>query len=120
MPIFGVPDSVANGALALKQTYLRYLDAYEKLHFLGEDDGDGDDATYYDEEDTRSRRHKATKVITTVPCVYNHQQHMVRDEDREAYNMSTQVRVEIISYTSISLYLNHLFRTIPLFISVIS
>ena len=38
---FGIPESTANGAILLKQTYLRYLDPYEKIYFLGEDDDDG-------------------------------------------------------------------------------
>jgi AT-rich interactive domain-containing protein 2 len=40
---FEIPDSTVNGAILLKQTYLRYLDTYEKIHYLGEDGDDGDD-----------------------------------------------------------------------------
>ena len=35
---FGVDEATANGSLVLKQTYLRYLDPYEKVHFRGEED----------------------------------------------------------------------------------
>ena len=48
---FGIEEATANGSLALKQTYLRYLDPYEKVHFLGEEEDDRDD--WVDEEDSR-------------------------------------------------------------------
>ena len=38
MTSFGVDEATANGSLVLKQTYLRYLDPYEKVHFHGEED----------------------------------------------------------------------------------
>lgn len=79
MTLFSISESTANGALSLKQIYLRYLDQYEKAFFAGDEDDDNDNS-YYDEEDTRSRRHKSQKVITTVPCTYNHQQHNVPDD----------------------------------------
>merc|ERR1719319_1778644 len=49
---FGLAASTTNGSLSLKQTYLRYLDAYEKYYFLGEEEDEGHDS-FYDEEDTR-------------------------------------------------------------------
>jgi len=48
---FGIEEATANGSLALKQTYLRYLDPYEKVHFLGEEEDRDDD--WVDEEDSR-------------------------------------------------------------------
>ena len=50
--MFNLPESTANGALSIKQVYQRYLDSYEKVHFLGEDNDDDNDQ-YYDEEDSR-------------------------------------------------------------------
>ena len=35
--LFDYPENTANGALLLKQIYLRYLDAYEKVHYLGDE-----------------------------------------------------------------------------------
>ncbi len=35
--LFDYPENTGNGALLLKQVYLRYLDAYEKLHYLGDE-----------------------------------------------------------------------------------
>ena len=52
LSLFGLPDSTANGALSIKQIYQRFLDSYEKTHFLGDGDDD-DDNQYYDEEDSR-------------------------------------------------------------------
>ena len=40
---FGVDEATANGSLVLKQTYLRYLDPYEKVHFHGEEDDTAND-----------------------------------------------------------------------------
>ncbi|TRY73680.1 hypothetical protein TCAL_10161 [Tigriopus californicus] len=88
--LFELPESTANAALALKHTYLRFLDAYEKLHFLGEEE-DGDDHWYNDEEDSRTRRQKVQKITSSVPLSYNHQQHQVPDDHREMYSLSTNV-----------------------------
>ena len=43
MTSFGVDEATANGSLVLKQTYLRYLDPYEKVHFHGEEDDTAND-----------------------------------------------------------------------------
>ena len=75
---FEIPDSTVNGAILLKQTYLRYLDTYEKIHYLGEDGDDGDDDDCYkDAEDSRSRRQRSQKVQNTIPLSYNINQHNV-------------------------------------------
>ena len=42
--LFGLRDTTANCGLALKQVYLRYLDSYEKGHFLGDDNDDPEDS----------------------------------------------------------------------------
>lgn len=60
------------------QVYLRYLDSYEKVHFLGEEEDDNDN-WYNDEEDSRSRRQKAQKITSTVPLVYNHVSCLLRN-----------------------------------------
>ena len=88
--LFGISDSTANGALSLKQIYLRYLDSYEKVHFLGEEE-EGEDSWYNDEEESRARRQRAQRVTTTVPLSYNHQQHNVADSNREYLNLPTKV-----------------------------
>ncbi len=70
--------------------HFRYLDSYEKVHFLGEED-ESEDTWYNDEEDTRSRRQKSQRITATVPLVYNHQQHNIPDEYREPYGLSTNL-----------------------------
>jgi len=87
---FEVPASTANGSLALKQTYLRYLDSYEKYYFLGEEEepeGDG----YFDEEDSRLRRQRAQKIVQAVPTTYNEGQHRVQEDQRSQYGLSTDL-----------------------------
>ncbi|KAK1118896.1 hypothetical protein K0M31_014666 [Melipona bicolor] len=52
--------------------FVRYLDRYEKVHFLGEDGQQADD----DDEDSRHRKWSA-RALHSVPLTYNHHQHNV-------------------------------------------
>ena len=72
--------------LALKQTYLRFLDPYEKVNYLGEEEEDHND--WVDEEDSRIRRQRAAKIQGSVPSTYNYNQHNVAEAEREAYGLS--------------------------------
>ncbi|XP_040569596.1 SWI/SNF nucleosome remodeling complex component [Lepeophtheirus salmonis] len=87
---FELGQATTNAALGLKQIYLRYLDSYEKYHFLGEDE-DREDDWYNDEEESRSRRQKAQKLHASVPLSYNHGQHNVNENLRSYYGFSTNV-----------------------------
>ncbi|RZF48547.1 hypothetical protein LSTR_LSTR011162 [Laodelphax striatellus] len=75
-----VPKHCVNSGVALKQIYLRYLDRYEKAHFLG-DVVEG--RTAEEEEEAAgggSRHHRprwSAKALHSVPLVYNHAQHNV-------------------------------------------
>ena len=89
MTSFGIDESTANGSLALKQSYLRYLEPYEKVHFLGEDENNEDD--WADEEDSRLRRQRANKIQNTVPSTYNYNQHNINENDRPNYHMSVDL-----------------------------
>jgi len=62
---FDLPTSTCNGSLAIKQTYLRYLDAYEKYYFLGEEEED-ESNPYFDEEDGRARRERQRKIVHSL------------------------------------------------------
>lgn len=87
--LFNIDEGTTNGPLAIKHIYLRYLDPYEKFHFLGDDDdNDGD---HYDEEDSRARRNKSSRVTASVPLVYNHAQHQVPEHHRGTLNLSTDL-----------------------------
>ena len=83
---FGIDEATANGALALKQMYLRYLDPYEKVHFLGEDEDN--DNEFMDEEDSRMRRLRGAKIQGSVPSSYNYSQHNIAEDDRAEYGLS--------------------------------
>jgi len=83
---FGIEEFTANGSLALKQTYLRYLDPYEKVHFLHEEEDDNND--WADAEDSRLRNQRAAKIQGSVPSTYNYNQHNVARADREAFGLS--------------------------------
>jgi AT-rich interactive domain-containing protein 2 len=90
-PLFGISESTANGGLSLKHVYLRFLDTYEKIHFMGEEE-DAEDSWYNDEEDSRFRRAKTQRITTaSVPVSYNHHQHSVADANRGFLNLSTDV-----------------------------
>lgn len=77
---FSLPKHCVNCGVGLKQIYLRYLDRYEKVHYLGEDVDRGSD----DDEESRHRRWSA-RALHSVPLSYNHHQHNVADSLR-SYN----------------------------------
>jgi len=86
---FNLSPSTCNGSLALKQIYLRFLDSYEKFYF-GEDEEEERDI-YFDEEDSRSRRHRQQRIVSSVPATYNESQHRVSDTVRAHYGMSMDI-----------------------------
>ena len=85
MAQFGLKETTANCGLALKQVYLRYLDSYEKAHFLGDDNDDPEDSWYNDEEAVtlRKQRNQAKTAVVSVPLKYNHHQVCVLDIQTE-------------------------------------
>lgn len=52
--------------------FCRYLDRYEKVHFLGEEHERGSD----DDEESRHKRWSA-RALHSVPLTYNYQQHNI-------------------------------------------
>ncbi|XP_035708773.1 AT-rich interactive domain-containing protein 2 isoform X5 [Folsomia candida] len=58
---FHLPRGI-NGGLVIKQIYLKYLENYEKVYFLGEDGHKNDDEDDYD--DIRNRRRTASKMTS--------------------------------------------------------
>ncbi|XP_008217124.1 AT-rich interactive domain-containing protein 2 isoform X3 [Nasonia vitripennis] len=83
---FHLPSGCVNSGVGLKQIYLRYLDRYEKVHFLGEDGHQGDD----DDEDSRHRKWNA-RSLHSVPLTYNHHQHNVAESLREYNGLSSDL-----------------------------
>jgi len=87
---FDLQPSTVNGSLSLKQTYLRYLDTYEKYYFLGEEEED-ESNLYFDEEDSRARRQSRQKIVQNVPTTYNDNQHRIAENLRAHYGLSTDI-----------------------------
>ncbi|XP_053594522.1 AT-rich interactive domain-containing protein 2 isoform X5 [Microplitis demolitor] len=83
---FHLPSGCVNSGVGLKQIYLRYLDRYEKVHFLGEDGQQADD----DDEDSRHRKWSA-RSLHSVPLTYNHHQHNVAESLREYNGLSSNL-----------------------------
>ncbi|XP_061932653.1 AT-rich interactive domain-containing protein 2 isoform X7 [Apis cerana] len=83
---FHLPNGCVNSGVGLKQIYLRYLDRYEKVHFLGEDGQQADD----DDEDSRHRKWSA-RALHSVPLTYNHHQHNVAESLREYNGLSSDL-----------------------------
>ncbi|KAF5270062.1 hypothetical protein FQA39_LY08474 [Lamprigera yunnana] len=75
-----------NAGVGLKQLYLRYLDRWEKVHFLGEEADRGSD----DDEESRHKRWSA-RALHSVPLSYNYQQHNIAESTREYNNLSTDL-----------------------------
>ncbi|XP_041071684.1 AT-rich interactive domain-containing protein 2 isoform X5 [Carcharodon carcharias] len=73
------PKGCPNAAFALKQYYLRYLEAYEKVHHFGEDD---------DELSSGSQR--GPVPVGGVPSSYSYQQHILSDYIRQSYGLNTE------------------------------
>ncbi|XP_033349461.1 AT-rich interactive domain-containing protein 2 isoform X2 [Bombus vosnesenskii] len=83
---FHLPNGCVNSGVGLKQIYLRYLDRYEKVHFLGEDGQQADD----DDEDSRHRKWSA-RALHSVPLTYNHHQHNVAESLRDYNGLSSDL-----------------------------
>ncbi|ODM90995.1 AT-rich interactive domain-containing protein 2 [Orchesella cincta] len=70
---FHMPRST-NGGVAIKQIYLKYLELYEKIHYLGEEvDSKADDEDEY--EDFRGRRRYPGKFSSSHSHHHHHHSH---------------------------------------------
>ncbi|XP_022907233.1 AT-rich interactive domain-containing protein 2 isoform X2 [Onthophagus taurus] len=83
---FRVPGKCVNGSVALKQIYLRYLDRWEKVHYLGEEADRGSD----DDEESRHKRWSA-RALHSVPLTYNYSQHNITESTRDYNHLSTDL-----------------------------
>lgn len=59
--------------------FFRYLDLYERVHFLGEE-VDRRESELHDEDDARSRR-RALRLLHATPLSYNLQQHYIAGKE---------------------------------------
>ncbi|CAM4779810.1 unnamed protein product [Rotaria magnacalcarata] len=76
---FGVDSSCLNGTQALKNIYIRYLYAFEKIS-----NGENIDSRDNDDEDAKRRN---VSQLQRVPQSYNHAQHAVSDSVRAQYGL---------------------------------
>lgn len=82
-----IPKNCVNACIAIKHIYVRHLDRYEKVHFLGEDV----DRIIEDDEENRLKRF-SVKNLHAVPLTYNYAQHNVTHQQRLSNRMSTSVQ----------------------------
>ncbi|BES87578.1 Brahma associated protein 170kD [Nesidiocoris tenuis] len=81
-----LPVGCVNSSVALKQVYLRYLDKYEKTHFVhkgfrGEPEDDMDFNV------TRMNKQSARSLFNT-PTTYNDEQHYLTEEQRSLLGLN--------------------------------
>ncbi|XP_065347776.1 AT-rich interactive domain-containing protein 2 isoform X2 [Cloeon dipterum] len=82
---FSLSSLCVNGGVALKQIYIRYLERYERVHFMGEV-ADQDE----DPEDAHNRRW-SVRAIHNVPLTYNHHHHNISESMRSNAGLSTNL-----------------------------
>lgn len=91
MKEIGLPKRCINSTIAIKQIYIRYLERYEKVHFLGEGLDRGED----EEDDSENRllsKKISSRSLHATPQTYNHSQHNLTDTTRLQHNLSTKGR----------------------------
>lgn len=73
-----IPNQCVNINIAIKQIYIRYLDRYEKVYFMGENIDRADD----DEEESEKMHVKklSSRTLHAIPQTYNHHQHYLSGE----------------------------------------
>merc|ERR1712142_311068 len=81
---FNVPKGCTNGVQALKQIYIRFLNEYEEINFLGEDP---DHEILDDDEDGPSRK-KSSAPLHNVALTYKYNQHKVSNNARQSSGLS--------------------------------
>lgn len=87
MAEFEMPAKCVNASVAIKQIYMRYLDRYEKLHFMTEDNDRADDA----DDDNRHKKWNNKNMVNEVPLKYNYAQHNISEAMRSSLRMSTDL-----------------------------
>ncbi|KAL5287726.1 ARID2 family protein [Megaselia abdita] len=96
---FNVSPNCVNASVAFKHIYIRFLDKYERQHFLGEDPDKPDEP----DDDGRGRRKSflpsllstsqsaAVSSINFIPMSYNEKQHQVSENNRLLHKLSTDL-----------------------------
>lgn len=96
---FNVSPNCVNASVAFKHIYIRFLDKYERQHFLGEDPDKPDEP----DDDGRGRRKSflpsllsssqaaTVSSINPIPMSYNEKQHQVSESNRVLHKLSTDL-----------------------------
>lgn len=95
---FNVSPNCVNASVAFKHIYIRFLDKYERQHFLGEDPDKPDEP----DDDGRGRRKSflpllsasqtsAVHTVNVIPMSYNEKQHQVSESNRVLHKLSTDL-----------------------------
>lgn len=79
----------------------RYLDRYEKVHFLGEEADRGSD----DDEESRHKRWSA-RALHAVPLNYNYHQHNIAGK-LHIYNFIHSGYSKVIDLRSMNMYVHY-------------
>lgn len=91
MEEIGIPKRCINSGIVIKQIYIRFLERYEKVHFLGESLDRNDD-----EDDDSENRLLSKKIssrnLHATPQTYNHNQHNLTDATRLHHKLGTSGR----------------------------
>lgn len=91
---FKLPRST-NGGLAIKQIYLRYLELYEKIHYLGEDIDNKEEAEDDYLEDFRGRRRYPNKLVSSShhgsSASHHHPPKEINDHNRSQLGLSSRI-----------------------------
>lgn len=89
---FRLPRST-NGGLAIKQIYLRYLELYEKIHYLGEDVDTKDEPEDDYLEDFRGRRRYPNKLAShsSHHSSHHHPPKEIADHNRSQLGLSSRL-----------------------------
>ncbi|KAF6208566.1 hypothetical protein GE061_017024 [Apolygus lucorum] len=74
-----LPDACVNSSVALKQIYLRFLDKYEKTHFVHKVRGETEDEVEFN---IRRMNKQSARTLYGVPTTYNNDQHRLTEEQR--------------------------------------
>ena len=81
---FHLSSACSNSTYALKITYIRYLESYERIHFRPPD---RPDRQYEESEESASARKRKAKPADLVPSKYHDRLHILTEASRKRLNL---------------------------------
>lgn len=97
---FMVSPNCVNASVAFKHIYIRFLEKFERQHYLGEDpdkpdepddDGRGGRRKSFLPSHMSSTQNAAVNIINLIPMSYNEKQHQVSESNRILHKLSTDL-----------------------------